>query len=163
MEILPADLNDWPEIRRIYVQGIRTGHATFETESDLPDGAGWFAGKLPGTVFKAVSSAGEVVGWAALSPVSRRRAYAGVAELSIYVAAGAQRQGIGAALLNHLIQAAENAAIWTLQTSIFPENEGSIRLHQRAGFRIVGQRERIAQLDGVWRDTVLLERRSDRI
>ena len=104
-----------------------------------------------------------MLGWAALAPASKRRAYAGVAELSVYVAEEAQGQGVGAALLAHLVQAAEEAGIWTLQTSIFPENEASIRLHRRAGFRIVGTRQRIARLNGVWRDTVLMERRSDRI
>jgi len=163
VEIMTAAMADWPDIRRIYVQGIRTGNATFETEADIPDGDGWFAGKLPGLVFKAVAEDGTMLGWAALSPTSKRRAYAGVAELSVYVAEEAQGQGVGAALLAHLVQAAEEAGIWTLQTSVFPENEASIRLHRRAGFRIVGTRQRIARLNGVWRDTVLMERRSDRI
>lgn len=163
MKIFKATAADWADIRRIYIQGIRTGNATFETETDIPDGDDWFAGKLPGLVFKAVAEGGEMLGWAALAPASKRRAYAGVAELSVYVAEEAQGQGIGALLLDHLIQAAEEAGIWTLQTSIFPENEASIRLHRRAGFRTVGTRQRIARLDGVWRDTVLMERRSEKL
>lgn len=160
MRIVPATLDDWPAIRRIYVQGIRTGKATFETEDDVPQGDLWFAGKLPGMVFMAVAQAGEMLGWAALAPASKRRAYAGVAELSVYVAEEAQGQGVGTALLEQLVRAAEDAGIWTLQTSIFPENEASVQLHLRAGFRVVGTRERIARLNGVWRDTLLMERRT---
>jgi len=107
------------------------------------------------------STCGEVVGWAALSPASKRRCYAGVAENSVYVAREAQGLGIGRALLEALIAGAEAAGIWTIQTSIFPENRGSLALHQKCGFRVVGTRERIAKRDGVWRDTVFLERRSE--
>jgi L-amino acid N-acyltransferase YncA len=104
---------------------------------------------------------GEVVGWAALSPVSKRRCYLGIAENSVYVAREAQGLGIGQALLEALIAGAEEAGIWTIQTSIFPENRASLVLHQKCGFRVVGTRERIAKRDGVWRDTVFLERRSE--
>lgn len=163
MKILAATPGDWPAIRRIYAQGIRTGNATFETEEDVPEGDAWFAGKLPGLVFKAVAPTGEMLGWAALAPASKRRAYAGVAELSVYVAEEARGQGVGTALLAYLVSASEHAGIWTLQTSIFPENEASIRLHLRAGFRVVGTRQRIARLHGVWRDTVFMERRTDQV
>lgn len=161
MKILAATPGDWPAIRRIYAQGIRTGNATFETEEDIPEGDAWFAGKLPGMAFKAVTRAGEMLGWAALAPASKRRAYVGVAELSVYVAEEARGQGVGTALLAHLVSASEQAGIWTLQTSIFPENEASIRLHLRAGFRVVGTRQRIARLHGVWRDTLFMERRTN--
>lgn len=160
LRIEAASLTDWTEIREIYVRGIRSGHATFEMEEDVPDGATWFASKLPGLVFKAVTSAGSMLGWSALAPVSSRRAYSGVAEVSVYVLPEAQGQGAGAALLRHLVAAAEAAGIWTLQASIFPENEASVRLHRRCGFRVVGMRERIGQHHGLWRDTVLMERRA---
>lgn len=155
-----AHLSDWPQIREILVRGIRGGHATFDTEADVPDGATWFAGKLPGLVFKAVSPVGSMLGWCALAPVSSRRVYAGVAEVSVYVLPEAQGQRVGTALLRHLVAAAEAAGIWTLQASIFPENVASIRLHRHCGFRVVGVRERIGQHHGVWRDTVLMERRA---
>jgi phosphinothricin acetyltransferase len=104
-----------------------------------------------------------MLGWSALSAVSSRCVYAGVAEVSVYVATAARQQGVGLALLQTLISASERAGIWTLQAGIFPENVASVRLHEKAGFRIVGQRHKIGQLAGVWRDTLLLERRSDAI
>ncbi|RMG94323.1 MAG: N-acetyltransferase family protein [Chloroflexi bacterium] len=158
--ILPATLADWPDIERVYRQGIRTGEATFELESDVPDGVTWFGGKLPGLVFKGVGENGRFLGWVALSPVSRRRAYAGVAEVSVYVETAVRHQGIGQQLLTHIITASENANIWTLQASIFPENIASLRLHLKQGFRIVGIRYKLAQLHGIWRNVLLLERRS---
>jgi L-amino acid N-acyltransferase YncA len=160
IRIAAAGMADWPEIREIYVRGIRSGHATFGREDDVPDATTWFASKLPGLVFKAVTSAGSMLGWSALAPVSTRRAYSGVAEVSVYVRPEAQGKGAGTALLSHLVAAAEAAGIWTLQASIFPENEASIRLHRRCGFRVVGMRERIGQHHGVWRDTILMERRA---
>jgi phosphinothricin acetyltransferase len=148
---------DWPDVRRIYLEGIATGHATFETEA--PNWERWNNAHL--TCARLVTRAGgDVKGWAALSPVSSRRVYAGVAETSVYVAPESRGQGIGRALLAALIQAAESNGIWTLQASIFPENRASIELHKALGFREVGRRERIAKRDGVWRDTLLLERRS---
>lgn len=159
MHITPATLADWGAIRRVYIEGIRTGHATFEAEADVPDGPAWFGGKIGGLIFKAEDD-GALLGWAALSRVSARRVYAGVAEVSIYVAAAARGRGVGRALLAHLVAAAEQAGIWTLQAGIFPENGVSIRLHEQAGFRIVGVREKLGQMDGVWRDVVLMERRS---
>lgn len=162
MEIVAANLDDWPEIRRIYVQGIRSGHATFELEEDIPDGPAWFESKLAGQIFKATANRGGILGWCALSPVSHRRAYAGVAEVSVYVDGEARAGRVGTRLLEHLVASAEAAGIWTLQASIFPENEASIRLHRRCGFRVVGVRRKIAEIHGVWRDTMLMERRSDR-
>lgn len=162
MKIVAANMDDWPETRRIYLEGIRSGHATFEKEEDVADGQTWFASKLPNLVFTAVSKPGDVLGWSALSPVSKRRVYAGVAEVAVYVADEARGKRVGTSLLLHLVGAAEAAGIWTLQAGIFPENKASIRLHRRCGFRIVGLRRKIGQLNGVWRDTVLMERRTER-
>ena len=148
--------DDWPAVSTIYEQGIATRQATFETVA--PVWEVWNAGHLAEPRLVADED-GEVIGWAALSPVSRRPCYAGVAEESVYVAENARGRGVGRALLVRLCSEAEGAGIWTIQTSIFPENIGSIELHKRRGFRVVGARERIAQLDGVWRDTVLMERR----
>ena len=148
---------DWPEVAGIYAAGVETRNATFETA--VPSWEEWDAGHLARPRLVGVA-AGEVVGWAALSPVSTRRCYAGVAEDSVYVASGRQGQGVGRALLEELVARSEAEGIWTLQTSIFPENRASLALHLRCGFRVVGVRERIAQLDGVWRETVLLERRA---
>lgn len=148
---------DWAQVRAIYEAGIATGLATFETGA--PDWAQWDAGHLADC--RLVARSGDsVIGWAALSPVSRRQVYVGVAEVSVYVAPAAQGQGIGRALLAGLILASEHHALWTLQANIFPENVASLALHAKHGFREVGRRERIARLHGVWRDTVLVERRS---
>jgi L-amino acid N-acyltransferase YncA len=146
---------DWPEVAEIYAAGVATRNATFETA--VPAWEEWDARHLARPRLVAVE-AGAVAGWAALSPVSARQCYAGVAEDSVYVASGRQSQGVGRALLEELVARSEAQGIWTLQTSIFPENRASLALHLRCGFRVVGVRERIAQLDGVWRDTVLLER-----
>ena len=149
--------DDWPAVKAIYEQGIATRQATFETEA--PAWEAWDAGHLAEPRLVAERE-GDVVGWAALSPVSRRRCYAGVVEESVYVAESVRGQGVGIALLARICSDAEAAGIWTIQTSIFPENVASIELHKRCGFRVVGTRERIGQLDGDWRDTVLLERRA---
>jgi phosphinothricin acetyltransferase len=149
--------SDWESVRRIYQEGIAGGQATFETEA--PSYAEWDARhhSCCRLVFEAEDG---IAGWAALSPVSPRAVYSGVAEVSVYVASRFHRQGIGAALLEALVAASEAAGFWTLQASIFPENEASLTLHRKLGFRIVGRRERIAQLHGIWRDTVLMERSS---
>ena len=148
---------DWEFVRAIYLEGIATGQATFENEA--PDWERWDAGHLPQC--RLVARNGDVVlGWAALSPVSRREVYAGVAEVSVYVAASARGLGVGGALMRALIEASERQGVWTLQSSIFPENHASVALHLKHGFREVGRRERIARHHGVWRDTIVLERRS---
>jgi len=147
---------DWPRVREIYAEGIAARDATFETEP--PSWAEFDAGRLPGHRLVAVESE-VVVGWAALSPTSHRACYAGVVEHSVYVASESRRAGIGRALVEALIARADAAGLWTIQTSVFPENAASVALHERLGFRVVGHRERIAQLDGAWRDTLLLERR----
>jgi phosphinothricin acetyltransferase len=148
----------WPAVERIYREGIATGQATFELEP--PGWALWDRRHLPEPRLVALDERGETVGWAALSPVSARAVYHGVAEVSVYVAAAVRSQGIGRALLEALIAASERAGLWTLQAGIFPENIPSLRLHAAAGFRVVGRRERLGQLRGVWRDVLLLERRN---
>jgi L-amino acid N-acyltransferase YncA len=149
--------DDWETVRAIYLEGIATGNATFETEA--PDWATWDNNHLKGC--RLVARVGnEVIGWAALSPISSRGCYSGVAENSIYISGPARGKGVGRALLGALVAESERDDIWTLQTSIFPENRASIAIHKACGFREVGRRERIAQLNGVWRDTVFLERRS---
>jgi phosphinothricin acetyltransferase len=155
--LAPMLPSHWPDVERIYAEGIASGNATFETAT--AGWESWDAGHLALPRLVAVVD-GQVVGWAALGPVSRRPAYAGVAEVSVYVAAAARGRGIGLALLRRLVAESETAGIWTLQASIFPENVASVALHERVGFRVVGRRERIGRLHGVWRDTVLLERRS---
>ncbi len=150
---------DWPAVRRIYQAGIDTKLATFETRAPQAWET-WSAGKRPECRFVARDQDGLVWGWAVLSPVSKRSAYRGVAEVSIYIDPAAKGRGLGSMLMEALIEGSEAAGIWTLTASIFPENEASIYLHQKHGFKILGRRERIAQLDGVWRDTVVMERRS---
>jgi L-amino acid N-acyltransferase YncA len=147
---------DWPAVRRIYAEGIATGLATFET--DVPSWEAWDAAHRnePRLVAEA---AGEVVGWVAVMPVSRREPYRGVVEHSVYVAPEARRAGVGRALLEALVARAAAHGIWTIQTSILEANEASLALHESLGFRVVGRRERIAQLEGEWRDTLLLELR----
>lgn len=148
---------DWPAVRAIYEEGIATGQATFETAA--PSWASWDAAHLKGCRLVA-EAPGAVLGWAALSPVSDRCAYAGVAEVSVYVGAASRGRGVGRALLEALAAGSERVGLWTLQAGIFPENRASLAIHARCGFRVVGRRERVGQLRGVWRDTLLLERRS---
>jgi L-amino acid N-acyltransferase YncA/DNA-binding transcriptional ArsR family regulator len=161
---IPADVTvrvlgneDWAAVRRIYGEGIATGDATFETA--VPSRASLDAKWLPDHRWVAELD-GEVVGWAAAAPASTRKVYSGVAETSIYVADGHRGRGIGKALIRKQVMAADEDGLWTLQTSIFPENRASVGLHHAAGFRTLGIRERIAQRDGIWRDTVFMERRS---
>jgi L-amino acid N-acyltransferase YncA len=164
--IVPMTADLWPAVREIYREGIATGNATFETE--VPDWEKWdsshrrdcrlvalepFAGEVLTTI-------GKVLGWAALTQVSARKVYAGVAEVSVYVSAAARGRGVGKALLEALVQESEVNGIWTLQAGIFPENIASISLHKSCGFREVGVRHRIGKIGDVWRDVFLLERRS---
>lgn len=161
---VPADVTiralrpgDWPAVRHIYGEGIATGLATFETT--VPSRASLDAKWLPEHRWVAERD-GQVVGWTAATPVSTRDSYAGVADTAVYVADGYRGQGVGKALLHKQVNAADADGLWTLQASVFTENRASIGLHHAAGYRTVGIRERIVQLDGVWHDTVLLERRS---
>jgi L-amino acid N-acyltransferase YncA len=160
MELRELREEDWPAVREIYEQGIAGRNATFETEA--PDWDTWDRSHLDGHRLVAVED-GRVLGWAALAPVSERCVYQGVAENSVYVDSAAQGRGLGKALLERLVTDAEQAGIWTIQTGVFPENEASVALHLRCGFRVVGTRERLGRLDGEWRDVLFLERRSERI
>lgn len=148
---------DWEQVRSIYLEGIATGHTTFETGA--PSWEKWDAAHL-NTARLVARKGTEVLGWAALSPVSSRAVYRGVAELSISIKEESRGVGVGRALLEALIEESERNGIWTLQAVIFPENEASVKLHLRCGFREVGRRERIGKLNGNWRDTLLFERRS---
>jgi phosphinothricin acetyltransferase len=154
--VRPMRDEDWPGVRSVYLQGIATGNATFETEA--PPYERWSASHLPAHRLVAVRG-GDVVGWVALSPVSDRCAYVGVAEVSVYVAEHARGEHVGRTLLETVTADAEAAGIWTLQTGIFPENVASVQLHLGCGFRVVGTRERLGELHGRWRDVLLLERR----
>ena len=153
--------DDWPRVSEIYLQGIETGDATFEV--DVPSWDSWDRGHIeePRLVLEMPDLG--VVAWAALSPVSTRHVYRGVAEHSIYVAEEARGSGVGKMLLTALVERSEDAGFWTLQTAIFPENGPSIALHEAVGFRVIGMRERIGAHHGRWRDVVLMERRSDRV
>jgi L-amino acid N-acyltransferase YncA len=149
--------DDWEAVRSIYLEGIATGNATFETQA--PGWVTWDSNHRKDC--RMVAKVGkEVLGWAALSLVSQRACYSGVAEVSVYVAGSSRGRGIGRVLLESLVAASEEAGLWTLQASIFPENTASIAVHKSCGFRELGRRERVAVLQGVWRDTVILERRS---
>jgi L-amino acid N-acyltransferase YncA len=157
VEIRPMEPADWERVRAIYEQGIASGQATFELEA--PTWERWDAAHLPFARLVACFE-GHVVGWAALSLVSGRCCYAGVAEASVYVDNACRGQGVGRQLLLAAIAESERRGIWTLQGGAFAENEASLRLQRACGFRVVGKRERIGQLHGVWRDTILTERRS---
>jgi phosphinothricin acetyltransferase len=158
--IRPMVASDWPAVARIYAEGIEGGDATFE--ASVPGWPEWDAAHLESCRL-VFDREGEVVAWAALSPVSKRAVYRGVAEVSIYVGSEARGEGVGSQLLAALIEASESAGFWTLQTAIFPENQASIALHTRNGFRVVGTRERVGAQGERWRDTVFLERRSQSV
>ncbi len=157
LAISPMTASDWPAVRAIYLEGIATGNATFER--DAPPWDEWDAGHLPVCRLAARAESG-LAGWAALSRVSARAVYRGVAEVSVYVAQAARSAGIGSALLQALVAESERAGFWTLQAGIFQENRASLALHRKAGFRVVGIRERLGCVEGRWRDVVLMERRS---
>jgi L-amino acid N-acyltransferase YncA len=156
VEVRPLVSSDWPAVAAVFAEGIATGDATFETT--VPTWEDWDARHLPEHRFVAELD-GEVVGWIAVVPYSSRAAYRGVGEESVYVAEGARGRGVGRALLAKLIESARAGGLWTLQAGVFPENRGSLTLHRSLGFREVGVRERIGQLNGAWRDVVLLELR----
>lgn len=158
MKIRPLTPSDWPSVRRIYLEGVASGDATFETHA--PEWETWDAARYPECRLVAEEEGG-VVGFAAVSPISARPVYSGVVEVMVYVAESARGRGVGTVLLEALVDASEAAGLWTLIAGIFPENTASIRAHERVGFRVVGTHERIGRFhDGRWRDTVLMERRS---
>ena len=157
LTIAPMQPADWPDVRRVCLEGIATGDATFET--DAPAWEKWDRRHRPDCRL-VVRLDGDLVGWAALSPVSAREVYRGVAEVSVYVAESARGMGIGKVLLHALVEASERHGVWTLQAGVFPENVASLAMHDACGFRIVGRRERLGCMHGAWRDVVLLERRS---
>lgn len=152
--------DDYPQVKEIYIEGIATGNATFE--SNAPEWEEWDKNHLKHSRI-VVKKGDEIIGWAALSPVSGRCVYGGVADVSVYVKTSEWGKGIGKTLLAHLIEDSENNNIWTLQAGIFPENHSSIKIHKDSGFREVGFREKIGKMNDTWRDTILLERRSERV
>ncbi|UFH31865.1 N-acetyltransferase family protein [Chryseobacterium sp. C-71] len=156
MEIIRITKDHFPEIAEIYRQGLETGHATFETT--VPTWEDWDKGKLKHSRLVAILDK-MVVGWAALSAVSDRCVYGGVAEVSIYISNNYKGKGIGKNLMQKLIEESESNSIWTLQSGMFPENEATVALHQSSGFRMIGYREKIGKLRDIWRDTVIMERR----
>lgn len=160
MEIRNLLAKDWEQVKTIYEKGISTGNATFQTSA--PSWEDWDGSHLT-TCRIVAESNNAIIGWAALTPVSSRCVYAGVAEVSVYVDPQNSGKGIGILLLNELVHLSEAEGIWTLQAGIFPENIASLRIHEKAGFRILGVREKIGKQNGIWRDTVLLERRSSLI
>jgi len=160
ISIVPLTADHWEAVRAIYLEGIATGDATFQQTA--PDWSEWNKGHLP-TCRTVATRGSKVLGWAALTAVSGRCVYAGVAEVSVYVAKAAQGAGIGTELLANLIAQSEAAGIWTLQAGIFPENTASLALHAKSGFRTVGTRERLGEMNGRWRDVLLLERRSSSV
>ncbi len=155
--IEPMQPADWEQVKAIYLEGIATGNATFQTTA--PDWEEWDSKHRQDCRLVARAN-GEVIGWSALSPTSSRPVYAGVVEESVYIAGKVRGQGVGKALLMAVIEESEKAGLWMIQTSIFPENVASLALHKACGFREVGIRERIGQMNGVWRNTIFLERRS---
>jgi phosphinothricin acetyltransferase len=160
IKLRPLKKEDWPAVAEIYKQGIDTGNATFQT--DIPTWEAWDSGHLKICRIVATND-DEIIGWAALTLVSGRCVYTGVAEVSVYVASSYKGQKIGTRLLESLISQSESKGFWTLQAGIFPENIGSIKLHEKLGFRQLGFREKIGKMNGIWRDTILLERRSKKV
>lgn len=157
MKLVPITEEHFSAIAEIYQQGIDTGFATFETS--VPSWEIWNESKLPHSRFLAMEN-NVTLGWIALSKISSRCVYEGVAELSVYVSANHRKKGVGKFLLENLIKDSENHGIWTLQSGMFTENEATIALHQSLGFRIIGYREKIGKLNGVWKDNLIMERRS---
>ncbi len=158
IDIRPMQASDWNAVARIYQDGIATGVATFETT--VPTYESWNAAHMNSCRLIA-SEKDQILGWAALSPVSSRCVYGGVAEVSVYIGGTSRGKGVGTLLLQKLIEASEAEGLWTLQSGIFPENTGSIELHKKNGFRYIGKRERVGKLHGIWKDNLLFERRSE--
>lgn len=157
--IRPAKLTDWDRIRQIYLDGINTKNATFETEDQIQDGESWFNSKIPGSIFVSLES-DYVTGWVILSSVSNRCVYSGVAEVSVYVDPKFKNKGIGIALINKVISFADQNEIWTIESNMFKTNIASKHVHEKAGFKVLGIREKLGRLDGNWVDILMMERRS---
>jgi L-amino acid N-acyltransferase YncA len=157
IEIKPMEPLHWSVVRRIYEEGLHTGNATFQTSA--PEWEEWDQAHMQTGRLVALEN-GNIIGWAALTPVSDRCVYGGVAEISVYVSEIARGKGVGKELLKSLIEDSEANGFWTLQAGIFPENIASIKIHEATGFRVIGRREKIGRMNGHWRDTILLERRS---
>lgn len=160
MTVRSMNPSDWKEVSRIYSEGIATGIATFETQA--PTYAQWDKAHTEHCRLIAEQD-GEIMGWAALSPVSSRCVYGGVGEVSVYISNKSRGKGVGKLLMEHLIKESEKAGYWTIQSGIFPENTASIKLHEKVGFRYIGKRERVGKIHGVWKDNLLFEKRSDKI
>ncbi len=157
IQIEKMDASHWEAVSKIYLEGIETGFATFETTA--PAYEAWNEAHMSTCRLVAIEN-DQILGWAALSPVSSRCVYGGVAEVSVYVGKDSRGKGVGKSLMENLIHESENDGIWTLQSGIFPENEGSVELHKKVGFRYIGKRERVGKLAGEWKDNLLFERRS---
>lgn len=160
MIIRQMTASDWEQVSNIYSEGIATGFATFETSA--PDYGQWDSSHTEHSRLVAEDN-GILLGWAALSPVSNRCVYGGVGEVSIYISSQSRGKGIGQLLMERLIEESEKAGFWTLQSGVFPENTGSIKLHEKMGFRYIGKRERIGKIHGAWKDNLLFERRSSTV
>lgn len=160
MRIRNMKSSDWKQVSQIYLEGIATGFATFE--QGIPSYEAWDTSHIKQCRLVAEANS-EIHGWAALSPVSSRCVYGGVGEVSVYVSAKSRGTGVGLLLLKQLIANSETAGYWTIQSGIFPENQASINLHKKAGFRYIGKRERIGKIDGIWKDNLLFEKRSKTI
>ncbi|MDF0707792.1 GNAT family N-acetyltransferase [Flagellimonas okinawensis] len=160
MTIRNMTSSDWDAVSNIYMEGIATGFATFETK--VPSYEHWDKAHIDDCRLIAEDN-GTIMGWAALSPVSSRCVYGGVGEVSVYISRNSRGKGVGQALMQHLIQESEKAGFWTIQSGIFPENRASIKLHEKVGFRYIGKRERVGKINGVWKDNLLFEKRSDKV
>jgi len=154
------EASDWEAVSKIYAEGIATGFATFETNT--PTYEAWDDAHMQSCRVVAIEDE-KVLGWAALSPVSSRCVYGGIGEVSVYVGNNSRGKGAGRLLMETLIKESEAEGLWTIQSGIFPENQGSIELHKKVGFRYIGKRERVGKLDGVWKDNLLFERRSETV
>lgn len=160
IKLRKMEASDWEAVSKIYTEGIATGFATFETNT--PSYKDWDAAHMQSCRIVATENE-HILGWAALSPVSSRCVYGGIGEVSVYVGNNSRGKGMGKILLKALIQESEAEGLWTIQSGIFPENEGSIELHKKVGFRYIGKREKVGKLDGVWKDNLLFERRSETV
>lgn len=160
MTIRSMQISDWDEVAQIYAEGIQTGFATFEQQ--VPTYESWDKAHIESCRLVA-EEGGKILGWAALSPVSSRCVYGGVGEVSVYIGEKSRGKGVGKALLTQLVKESEDAGFWTIQSGIFPENDASIALHEKVGFRFIGKRERVAKIHGIWKDNFLFEKRSNTI